>query len=101
MDGMRVLLIEDEKDIAEMILRSLRAERFAVDWANTGEEGLGWAKVNGYDVGIFDVRLPGMSGVEVCRALRERKKEFSIIMLSVMSDAITKVDALNAGAPAT
>ena len=95
---MRILLIEDEREIAEFIMRGLRAERFAVDWSNTGEEGLGWAKVNEYDVGVFDVRLPGMSGVDVCRALRERKKEFPIIMLSVMNDAITKVEALNVGA---
>ncbi len=95
---MRILLIEDEREIAEFILRGLRAERFAVDWTNTGEEGLGWAKVNEYDIGVFDVRLPGMSGVDVCRSLRERKKEFPIIMLSVMNDAVTKVEALNAGA---
>ena len=73
---MRILLIEDERDIAEFIIRGLRAERFAVDWASTGEEGLGWAKVNDYDAGIFDVRLPGMTGVEVCRSLREKKKEW-------------------------
>jgi len=95
---MRILLIEDERDIAEFIMRGLRDERFAVDWTNTGEEGLGWAKVNDYDAGVFDVRLPGVSGVEVCRSLRERKKEFPVIMLSVMNDAITKVEALNAGA---
>ncbi len=95
---MRILLIEDEREIAEFVLRGLRTERFAVDWSNTGEEGLGWAKVNDYDVAIFDVRLPGISGVEVCRALRERKKEIPIIMLSVMGDAMTKVEALNAGA---
>lgn len=95
---MRILLIEDEREIAEFVLRGLRTERFAVDWSNTGEEGLGWAKVNDYDVAIFDVRLSGISGVEVCRALRERKKEIPIIMLSVMGDAMTKVEALNAGA---
>jgi two-component system OmpR family response regulator len=95
---MRILLIEDEREIAEFIMRGLRTERFAVDWSNTGEEGLGWAKVNDYDIGIFDIRLPGMSGIEVCRALRERKKDIPIIMLSVMNDAITKVEALNAGA---
>ena len=88
---MRILLIEDEREIAEFIMRGLRAERFAVDWSNTGEEGLGWAKVNDYDIGIFDIRLPGMSGIEVCRALRERKKDIPIIMLSVMNDAISIV----------
>jgi DNA-binding response OmpR family regulator len=95
---MRILLIEDEREIADFIAQGLRAERFAVDWSNTGEEGLGWAKVNDYDAAIFDIRLPGMSGIEVCRALRERKKVLPIIMLSALNDAVTKVEALNFGA---
>ena len=95
---MRILLIEDERDIADFVTQGLRAEQFAVDWSNTGEEGLGWGKVNDYDVGIFDVRLPGMSGVDVCRVLREKKRTFPIIMLSALNDAITKVDAFNIGA---
>ena len=95
---MRILVIEDEREIAEFILRGLRTELFAVDWANTGEEGFQWAKVNDYDAAVFDIRLPGMSGIEVCRGLRERKKNMPIIMLSVMGDAMTKVEALNAGA---
>ena len=95
---MRILLIEDEREIAEFVVRDLRAERFAVDWTNTGEEGLGWAKVNDYDAGVFDVRLPGINGIEVCRSLREKKKAFPIVMLSAVGDAITKVEALNAGA---
>ena len=95
---MRILLIEDEKDIADLVVGSLRAERFAVDWAGTGEQGLGWAKINPYDLGIFDVRLPGVGGLEVCRAIRKRGKDFPVIMLSVMNDAITKVEALNSGA---
>ena len=95
---MRILLIEDEKDIADLIMAGLRAERFAVDWADTGEKGLAWAKVNSYDLGICDVRLPGMGGLEGCRLIREKGKDFPVIMLSVMNDAITKVEALNNGA---
>jgi DNA-binding response OmpR family regulator len=95
---MRVLLIEDEKEIANLILAGLRAEHFAVDWARTGEQGLAWAKHTGYDLGIFDVRLPLMNGIEVCRTIRARGMHFPIIVLSVMSDAITKVEALNIGA---
>jgi DNA-binding response OmpR family regulator len=95
---MRILLIEDERDIANLIVVGLRAERFAVDWARTGEQGLAWAKLNSYDVGIFDVRLPLMSGIEVCRTIRLKGMHFPIVMLSVMNDAITKVEALNVGA---
>ncbi len=54
---MRILLIEDEKGIADFIIAGLRAERFAVDWASTAEKGLLLAKVNPYDAGVFDIRL--------------------------------------------
>jgi len=54
---MRILLIEDEKGIADFVASSLRTDRFAVDWAATAEKGLLLAKVNPYDAGIFDIRL--------------------------------------------
>lgn len=96
---MRVLLIEDEKDIASFIMNGLKAERFAVDWAESGEKGLLWAKVNSYDLGIFDIKLPGQqNGLQVCRVLRERGTTFPIIMLSVTGDVATKIEALNLGA---
>jgi two-component system OmpR family response regulator len=96
---MRILLLEDEKDIASFIMNGLRAERFAVDWADTGEKGLMWAKVNEYDLGIFDIKLPGaQNGLQVCKTIRERGKAFPIIMLSVTGDVATKIEALNLGA---
>jgi len=96
---MRVLFIEDDKDIASFIMHGLKDERFAVDWADTGEKGLMWAKVNSYDVGVFDIKLPGQQdGLQVCKAIRERGKTFPIIMLSVTGDVSTKIEALNLGA---
>ncbi len=96
---MRVLLLEDEKDMGNYIANSLKAERFAVDWAETGEKGLMWAKVNSYDVGIFDIKLAGeQSGLQVCKAVRERGKTFPIIILSITGDVTMKIDALNLGA---
>jgi two-component system OmpR family response regulator len=96
---MRILLLEDEKDIASFIMSGLKAERFAVDWADTGEKGLMWAKVNAYDLGIFDIKLPGQQdGLQVARMIRERGKMFPIIMLSVTGDVATKIEALNLGA---
>src|SRR5258708_10390083 len=95
---MRILLVEDEKEIANFIVNGLRAERFAIDWADTAEKALAWAKLNAYDIGIFDVKLRRMSGIELCAAIRGRGTTFPIIMLSVMSDAMTKVEALGSGA---
>ncbi len=95
---MRILFIEDEREIASFVVNGLREEHFAVDWADSAEKGLAWVKMNEYDLGIFDVKLPGVGGIEACRKLRERGRSFPIIILSVMNDAVTKVDALNLGA---
>jgi len=95
---MRILLIEDEREIAKFIVNGLRAEHFAVDWADNAEKGLAWVRMSDYDLGIFDVKLPGMSGIDACRSLREKGFGFPVIILSVMNDAITKVEALNIGA---
>ncbi len=96
---MRILLLEDEKDIASFIMSGLKAEHYAVDWANTGEKGLMWAKVNSYDLGIFDIKLPGQQdGLQVAKTIRERGKNFPIIILSVTGDVATKIEALNLGA---
>ncbi len=97
--NMRVLLLEDEKDIADYVTTSLKAQNFAVDCAITGEKGLMWAKVNSYDVGIFDIKLAGeQTGLQVCKNLRENGKTFPIIILSVTGDVTTKIEALNLGA---
>lgn len=96
---MRILLLEDEKGLADYITDSLKAERFAVDCAETGEKGLMWAMVNQYDVGIFDIKLAGeQTGLQVCKTIRDRGKGFPIIILSITGDVTTKIEALNLGA---
>ena len=96
---MRILLIEDEKGIADFVLNGLRTEHFAVDWAQAADKGLLWAKVNPYDAGIFDIRLSGeRDGLHILQEVRTKGKLFPIIMLSVTNDAQTKIDALNLGA---
>jgi two-component system OmpR family response regulator len=96
---MRILVIEDDEAIANFIVGGLRAERFAVDWADDALKGLTWAKMNEYDLGVLDINLGGgATGLETCAAIREKGKTFPIIMLSVTSDAPTKIRALNMGA---
>jgi len=97
--GMRILLLEDEREIAQFIAGGLKAEGWSVDKAETGEKGLMWAMVNSYDVGIFDIKLSGgQTGLQVCQTMRERGKNFPVIILSVTGDTSTKVEALNLGA---
>ncbi len=97
--GMKILLVEDEVEIAEFVMKGLRAEQFSVDWAATGEKGLMWAKVNEYDLAVIDINLGhGESGLDICGEIRKKGKAFPIIMLSVINDAATKIAALNTGA---
>jgi DNA-binding response OmpR family regulator len=96
---MRILLIEDEPEIAQFIINGLKAERFAVDWAANGTKGLYWAKVNAYDLAILDINLGNNeSGLDICEEIRKKGKTFPVIMLSVTNDAQTKIKALNIGA---
>jgi two-component system OmpR family response regulator len=97
--GMKILLIEDEKEIAHFVINGLKAENFTVDWAETGTKGLMWAKVNAYDLAILDINLGnGESGIDICEAIRAKGKTYPIIMLSIVNDAHTKIEALNIGA---
>jgi len=69
---MRILLVEDERKVASFIARALRENSYAVDVAETGEKALPLATDVTYDAILLDVRLPGMSGLEVCRELRQQ-----------------------------
>lgn len=95
---MRILLIEDEKHITEFLKPALEAERFEVDWAQEGEKGLFLGTTNQYDLVIVDNMLPKMTGVEICKALRQGGKTMPILILSVLADASKKAELLNGGA---
>ncbi len=95
---MRVLIVEDEANIAKFIKKGLEAERFSVDCAADGKDGLWLAQTNDYDLVILDIKLPEKDGIAVCRELREEKKTTPVLMLSVKSETVTKVEALNSGA---
>lgn len=95
---MRILIVEDEKDINNFIKVSLEAECFAVDSAEDGEAGSYLARTNDYDIIILDNMLPKKNGVEIIKEIRKEGKTVPVIMLSVRSETTTKVDLLNSGA---
>ncbi|MCL4416899.1 MAG: response regulator transcription factor [Actinobacteria bacterium] len=95
---MRILLIEDEKPLAQVIKNWLTEQGFAVDEAFDGEEGLYLAESESYDVIILDVMLPKIDGVTVCKELRSKKVDSSILMLTAKTHLNDKVVGLNAGA---
>lgn len=95
---MRILLIEDEKEIIDFLKPALEEECFAVDIANDGEKGSFLAITNDYDIIILDLNLPKKHGLEICKEVRKSGKNTPIIVLSVKSEIPTKVELLDAGA---
>lgn len=95
---MRILLVEDERKVAGFVARALRETAYAVDAAATGEEGLRLASENSYDAILLDVRLPGMSGIDLCRKLRQAEIQSPILMLTARSLVEQRVEGLDAGA---
>jgi len=95
---MRVLVVEDEKRLAEGLKRGLEAEGFAVDVASTGTDGLWLATENDYSVILLDIMLPGMSGYRVCERLRAAENWTPVLMLTAKDGEWDQVEALDTGA---
>jgi heavy metal response regulator len=96
---MRILVVEDEKKIADFIKRGLKEEGYAVDVALDGEEGHFLAMTNDYDAIILDIMLPKLDGVSLCKKIRsEDKKAVPVLMLSAKDAVKDRVVGLDAGA---
>jgi DNA-binding response OmpR family regulator len=95
---MKILLIEDEEEIALFTKKGLEAELFIVDSANDGEKGEYMARTNNYDALVIDYNLPYKNGIEVCKALRDAGKKFPILILTAEKDIEKKVEAFANGA---
>lgn len=92
----RLLIVEDEPDIADFIRRGLALKGYEVRVAHTGEEGLSLAREITPDLVILDLMLPGISGIEVCQRLRAA--DIPVIMLTARDSVASKVEGLEAGA---
>jgi heavy metal response regulator len=95
---MRILLVEDDPNIAGFIRKGLREEHYAVDLAPDGEEGLLMAQAAAYDLLILDIMLPKLDGVTVCRRLRADRNPTPILLLTARDEVEDKVAGLDAGA---
>ena len=95
---MRVLLVEDEPQVARFISKGLREQTYAVDIAEDGEQALFQAEISDYDIMILDVMLPKVNGFEVCRQLRQRAFRPPILMLTARDGVEDQIEGLNAGA---
>jgi DNA-binding response OmpR family regulator len=94
----RILVIEDEGDIAELIRLHLEDRGFSVAIARDGNTGLGKASMGSWDLVVLDLRLPGMDGLEICRRLRQDSNSVPILMLTSKSSELDRVLGLEIGA---
>jgi DNA-binding response OmpR family regulator len=95
---MRILVVEDDSRMADVIAKGLRENSYAVDIAHDGDAGLYQTSINDYDVIILDVLLPKRDGFEVCRELRTRGNTTPILMLTARAAIDDRITGLDAGA---
>lgn len=95
---MKILVVEDELRLAEALSQIMQEQKYQVDVANDGNDGLDYALYGDYDVIVLDVMLPGKDGFEVVRALRAAKVQTPVIMLTARDDVRDKIRGLDKGA---
>ena len=95
---MRLLVIEDERDLCEDIAKKLRLSGYEADTCFDGEAALELLAVEKYDLVLLDLNLPKVDGMTVLRTLREHDQETGVLILSARSEISDKVDGLDAGA---
>jgi DNA-binding response OmpR family regulator len=95
---MRILVVEDEKKVGSFIARALREDAYAVDVVENGPEALEMAADHPYDVLVLDIRLPGLTGIDVCREIRSQGSHTPILFLTARTLVKDRVEGLDAGA---
>lgn len=98
MSDERILVVEDERAVARGLEYSLRKEGYEVLWAETGEEALALARARDPHLVLLDIRLPDMSGFDVCRSLRAEGRHMPILMLTARDEEVDRVLGLELGA---
>jgi DNA-binding response OmpR family regulator len=94
----KILIVEDNRDLAQLLESHLRDLAFQVDVAFDGEAGLAKAESDNYDLVILDLMLPGLDGIEICRRLRRKSSYIPILMLTAKSSEMDRVIGLEIGA---
>jgi DNA-binding response OmpR family regulator len=95
---LKILIIEDEEDLANALARGLKKNNYAVDIANDGQEGLDLKFINEYDLIILDINLPSKDGFQILSEIRKIDEECKILILSAKSDFEQRIKGLDMGA---
>jgi len=94
----KILVIEDDRTVGQYVKHGLEEQRYTADLVDEGLEGLRMASTGHYDVIVLDLRLPGMTGLEIVRTLRDRGVTTPVLMLTAQDSVEFKVQGLRAGA---
>lgn len=95
---MKLLLVEDEKQLSEALTQILKRNKYSVDAVYNGEDGLDYALTGIYDVVILDIMLPKLNGLEILKKIRADNISTPVILLTAKSEVSDKVKGLDAGA---
>ena len=95
---MRLLIVEDEKQLCDTVAKSLYDAGYEVDTCYDGETALDCILAENYDLVVLDLNLPGMDGMEILRELRQSNEETKVLILSARGQIADKVEGLDAGA---
>lgn len=95
---MRLLIVEDEKELCDTVAKSLYSAGYEVDTCYDGDEALDYILSDDYDLIVLDLNLPGTDGMDILRELRKKNEETKVLILSARSQIADKVEGLDAGA---
>ena len=95
---MRLLIVEDEKELCDTIAKTLYQAGYEVDTCYDGDEALDYILAENYDLIVLDLNLPGTDGMDILKELRKENEETKVLILSARSQIVDKVEGLDAGA---
>ena len=95
---MKILVVEDDRTVGHYVKRGLEESQYIADWATDGAHALEMLQASAYDLVVLDLRLPGLTGLEVLRTVRDRGQTMPILVLTAQDGVEFKVDALRSGA---
>src|SRR6478736_5027208 len=98
MEETKILLVEDEKKIADSLHKGLTENNFSVQLAYDGLQGKEMFEQNDFDLVILDINLPGMNGYDLCKKIRNRNTHIPIVMLTALNTTDNKIEGFDAGA---
>ena len=98
MSATRLLVVDDEQDLLELLVRRLKRKGFEVDSAGTAEDALELVKKNEYDIGVYDIRLPNMDGIELLKETKKVQPDIEVLILTGHGTIDTAIEAMKVGA---